>query len=253
MVSLETTLQESPSSPTSTDSLARDPVSVGRRSSIAPPSIPDLVCRELRRLISVGDLRPGPLRISKLAEEFGVSPVPVREALRRLEAEGFVTFEHNRRVRVNSLSLEDLREVYLIREALEVMLVSQAVPLATRDRAALEEMERQIEIMDHSMEQPAAWGDANAAFHWALYSLAPLPRLKTTVQSLWTAVEAFLRIYATSTDQLRVAQAQHRELLGCIRAGAVEPAVVVLRQHLTDTIRSIEIRLDQLSTSDEAP
>src|SRR5579872_726821 len=87
--------------------------------SITPPSIPALVSSELRRRIASGRLQPGPLKISDLAQEFGVSAVPVREALRMLEMEGLVTFDHNRSVHVNALSLEDLHEIYDMRMLLE--------------------------------------------------------------------------------------------------------------------------------------
>ena len=223
-----------------------------RGQSIAPPSIPELVCRELRRQIGVGELKPGPLKISELARQFGVSPVPVREALRHLEAEGFVSFDHNRCVHVNSLSVDDLREIFLVREALETLLLSRAIPLAARDLALLSALEEQVHLMDDLTDDTASWREANAIFHWTLYGLVPMPRLRTMLQSLWAAVEPFMRIYVTSTDQLRTAQDQHKELLAYTRAGDVKAALTTLRHHLKDTIEAIELRLDRLSMSDES-
>src|SRR5918911_2788839 len=87
-------------------------------SPIDLPSIPDIIYQQLRRDIGRGVYRPGPIRIRPLAERFGVSATPVREALRRLEAEGLVSLR-NRQIVVNALSLQEMHEIYTIRAELE--------------------------------------------------------------------------------------------------------------------------------------
>jgi len=215
--------------------------------SITPPSIPALVSSELRRRIATGRLVPGPLKISDLALEFGVSAVPVREALRMLEMEGLVTFDHNRSVHVNSLSLDDLHEVYDIRMLLEPLLLSRAVTLLRADKGRITRLEELIRAMDDGSDT-AAWSDANTAFHWECYDASDLPRLKSVVSSLWTAVEPFIRLYATSPAGLELAQREHRELLKQIRAGNVAKVAEVTRQHLQDTLAAIEERLQHLAS-----
>src|SRR4051794_31687605 len=80
------------------------------------PALPDLVSQTLREDIQRGAIKPGDtIRIRDLAERFGVSAMPVREALRGLEAEGLVTFEKNRRITVRQLSATELLEVAEIR------------------------------------------------------------------------------------------------------------------------------------------
>ena len=214
--------------------------------SITPPSIPALVSAELRRRIASGSLLPGPLKISDLAQEFGVSPVPVREALRMLEVEGLVTFDHNRSVHVNSLSLDDLHEVYEIRMLLEPVLLARAVPRLRADEVRLARLEELIRKMDDCSDV-AAWSDANTAFHWQCYEASDMPRLRSIVSSLWTAVEPFMRLYATSPDGIRLAQREHRDLLKHIKAGNVDKVAETARQHLHDTLAAIEERLKDLT------
>jgi len=220
----------------------------GPRGSIAPPSIPELVCAELRNSIVSGELEPGLLKIAELARHFGVSVVPIREALRRLEAEGFVSFDHNRSVRVNALSIDDIREIFLARMALESVLIERAAPVVARDDDLLNDLESQIDLMDGAAEDVVRWREANAAFHGMMYSRAvPLPRLMAMVQALRISAEPFLRLYATVGEGFLVAQDEHRELLARLRQGDGAAASSLLRSHLTTTLEIVEARLCGLS------
>jgi DNA-binding GntR family transcriptional regulator len=210
--------------------------------SITPPSIPALVSSELRRRIASGRLQPGPLKISDLAQEFGVSAVPVREALRMLEMEGLVTFDHNRSVHVKALSLEDLHEIYDMRMLLEPLLLGRAVPRLRADRERLTRLEELLEAMDDSSDV-IVWADTNTEFHWECYEASDMPRLKNIVSSLWTAVEPFMRLYATSPDGMGLAQREHRDLLKHIKSGNVPKVEETTRHHLKDTLAAIESRL----------
>ena len=214
--------------------------------SITPASIPALVSAELRRRIATGQLLAGPLKISDLAREFGVSAVPVREALRMLEMEGLVTFDHNRSVHINSLSIEDLHEIYDIRMLLEPLLLSRAVPRLAADKARIARLEELIATMDDGSDV-SAWADANNAFHWQCYEASQMSRLKAIVSSLWTAVEPFMRLYATSPAGLELAQREHRELLKHIKARKVDKVAEVTRLHLQDTLAAIERCLQDLA------
>ena len=99
-----------------------------------PPTAQEAVLAELRRLITAGLLRPGQQIVQDaLAVQFGVSRVPLREALKILEGEGQVTYVAHRGYFVTELSLSDLIEVYRIREILEAEAVSIAVPQMTAE------------------------------------------------------------------------------------------------------------------------
>src|SRR4051812_41514482 len=86
---------------------------------ISVPSLPEVISDQLRRDITQGVYKPGPVRIGALAERFGVSSMPVREALRRLEAEGLISFQRNRQIIINGLSLDEIAEVFELRTQLE--------------------------------------------------------------------------------------------------------------------------------------
>src|SRR3954447_17791632 len=103
------------------------------------PSIPDVVYLELRRDIARGVYKPGPLRIRPLAERFGVSATPVREALRRLEAEGLVTLRKNQIV-VNALSETELREIFAIRAELETFALRRGAEKLRQDAGLFNEL-----------------------------------------------------------------------------------------------------------------
>src|SRR6476661_6070838 len=109
-------------------------------SPIDIPSIPDVVYRTLRRDIARGVYKPGPIRVRPIAERFGVSATPVREALRRLEAEGLVSLR-NRQIVVNPLSIAEMREIYTIRCELEPFALRQAAPHVIADAELLERLE----------------------------------------------------------------------------------------------------------------
>lgn len=104
-----------------------------------PSTAQEAVLAQLRRAIVSGELRPGePIRQSALAERFGVSRVPLREALKILEGEGQVTYRPHRGYVVTELNMDDLLEVYRIRELLEGEAARRAVPrLSETDIATL--------------------------------------------------------------------------------------------------------------------
>lgn len=111
-----------------------------------PPTAQQFVLAELRRAITTGRLRPGaPIRQDALAEEFQVSRVPLREALKTLQGEGLVTYEAHRGYSVETLSLDDLREVYRIRQLLEEEAVRRAVARLTDADLRLAEAQDEVE------------------------------------------------------------------------------------------------------------
>jgi DNA-binding GntR family transcriptional regulator len=212
-------------------------------SPIDLPSIPDVICRELRRDIAHGVYKPGPIRVRVLAERFGVSATPVREALRRLEAEGLVSLR-NRQIVINQLSLEEMREIYTIRGELEAFATRQAVPNLKADAQALKRLERLIDDMDRFERSPDDWRTANEEFHWIVYRAARMPRLEDIINRLWVAVEPYLRLYVTTAGNFRTAQEQHRKILDHLRLGEADEAAEVMRAHLAATKELLSRSLD---------
>jgi len=203
-------------------------------SPIDLPSIPDVIYRQLRRDLGRGVYRPGPIRIRPLAERFGVSATPVREALRRLEAEGLVTLRKNQIV-VNALSERELREIFAIRAELEAFALRRGAAAIRTNKDLMGELESLVATMDRYDHDPEDWRAANQSFHMKIYEAAGMPRLFSMIDSLWIAVEPYMRLYVSAAGSFRAAQEQHRSILANLRKGNAERAAEVLRSHLGDT------------------
>ncbi|HEX4011551.1 MAG TPA: GntR family transcriptional regulator [Solirubrobacteraceae bacterium] len=210
---------------------------------ITLPSATDVIHAQLRKDISQGVYPPGPIHLKPLAERFSVSVVPVREALRRLEAEGLVSFDGKRRIVINALNEQELDEIFAIRGELESLALRRAARRLSSDEYQLAKLEDMIQLMDAQEEDPDGWRDTNREFHASLYEAAEMPRLWSIVSSLWVASEPYLRIYVTAVDSLRSAQDQHRAILRQVRAGDAEHAEVTLREHLADTWQVVQQRI----------
>src|SRR3954453_19675644 len=115
----------------------------GRAVPIQRQTIASMTVEALRERILRGDYPEGePLRQDALADELGVSRIPVREALRQLEAEGVVTFNPHRGAVVSSLSLDEIHELFELRADIESDRLNRAVP-----RMAKEQLDRAVEVL----------------------------------------------------------------------------------------------------------
>jgi DNA-binding GntR family transcriptional regulator len=214
---------------------------------ISLPSVTDVIYKQLRRDISRGVYRPGPINLKALAERFGTSVIPVREALRRLEAEGLVSFDGRRRIVINGLDVKEMDELFAVRAELETLALRLAVNTLRDDDDALTELADLIALMDEQEDDPVAWRDTNVEFHARMYAAAQSPRLESIIGSLWVANDPYLRIYVTSVQSLRLAQQQHREILAAVRSGDSDRAQILLREHLSVTWRFV---LDRMTRYD---
>lgn len=209
-----------------------------------PPTAQQFVLGELRRAITTGRLRPGaPIRQDALAEELQVSRVPLREALKTLQGEGLVRYEAHRGYFVETLSLDDLREVYRIRELLEEEAVRRAVErLADADLDRLEEIQADV-------ERAAAEGDvlamttANRQFHMTLFDLAGMPRLSRLIRTLWDATDAYRSMYYAGAPNRERVVKEHRVTLDALRRRDADEAVATLTVHRAHAVAELETLL----------
>ena len=205
----------------------------------------DAVLASLRSDILTGGLAPGDQIVQEsLAEKYGVSRVPVREALRTLETEGQVVYHPHRGYFVAELSVDDLLEVYRLRTILESEAIRKAVPtLSDDDVASL------VDIQDE-IDEAAADGDliamtsANRRFHFAIFDASGLPRLSRLLRQLWEATDAYRALYYSSADnRLRVA-AEHAEMLDALRARDAERLVVLHDEHRDHSVGAVQALLE---------
>ncbi|MFE3453552.1 GntR family transcriptional regulator [Nonomuraea sp. NPDC059194] len=210
-----------------------------------PPTAQQFVLGELRRAITTGRLRPGsPIRQDALAEEFDVSRVPLREALKTLQGEGLVTYQAHRGYFVETLSLDDLREVYRIRQLLEEEAVRRAVPRLTADDLA------RLDHAQQEVERAAAAGQvqemaaANRVFHLTLFECSGMPRLVRLIRTLWDATDAYRSMYYGDGGNRERVVGEHRAVLDALRAADADAAVLRLDEHRAHAVTALSAVLD---------
>lgn len=152
----------------------------------------DYVVEVLREAISSGQIQPGQrLRQEELAADLGISQTPVREALRKLEAEGLVSHVPHKGVRVAEISLDEAEELYRIRAALEGLAAKLVVENLNQGEStdALKKLEKLVQEM-HSLQQKnklKELANLNTEFHMTLYTAARSPRLYRMIAGLWSS------------------------------------------------------------------
>ena len=193
----------------------------------------DSVAAALRAALHQGRWSPGAaLRQEELAAEFGVSRIPVREALNKLQAEGLVVVEPNRGAFVASLSPAEVHEVFDLRVLLECDALRHAIPQHTpRTLRQLTALQSELDAED----EPNLWLATDAAFHEVLY--APSGRAKTLemIAVLRASVTRLYRAHLSPNTRRKGWRDEHHALLKAVAAGNVERAVAALTRHLRET------------------
>ena len=190
----------------------------------------------LERILK-GELQPGDRIVElQIAQEFGTSQAPVREALSELQSLGFVVYEPYRGTRVRRITEGELAEIYPVRAALEELAAQEA---ASRLDGKVGELEREFEAMreaaDRGVLQDLATHDAT--FHRLIVEAAGNQVLLDTWRTL--RVEARVVVTALKTDiDLQELAELHRPLLEALKEGSPEKAGGALRQHF-ETLRTM--------------
>lgn len=187
----------------------------------------------IRAAIASGAFREGePLRQDDLAERYGTSTIPVREALRQLEGEGLVRFLPNRGFVVATLSAAEIRELCENRFLLESHALRLAIPNLTK--FTLTRAAQILEASDQDKNFVQTWGDRNWEFHSTLYAASNRPLLLGMIERIHAHVDRYLRAHVTLANYREQGQREHRALLRACRRKDVEAAVECLRAHILD-------------------
>lgn len=186
------------------------------------------IARTLAERIIAGTIEPGTrLRQDHIATEFETSHVPVREAFRRLEAQGLAISEPRRGVRVASFDLSEVKEVAAMRAALEVLALRHAAPHLTA--ATLDKAEQARRDCDAATDV-RAWEEANRRFHRTLVAPCGMKRLLATIDDLHAASARFLFSAWRSEWEARTDH-DHRAILNALRNSDLETAIATLARH----------------------
>lgn len=187
------------------------------------------IAKALAERIISGAIEPGArLRQDHVAEEFGASHVPVREAFRRLEAQGLAVSEARRGVRVAAFDLDEVKEVAEMRAALEVLALKHAAPHLTA--AILDKAEEATHAGDRSRDV-RSWEEANRTFHRLILTPCGMPRLLAAIDDLHAASARFLFAAWRSEWETRTDH-DHRAILSALRQGQVDTAASILARHV---------------------
>lgn len=204
-----------------------------RLSPVRGQTTAEAVAAVLRTAIHRGDLRAGePLRTAPIAAKLGVSRIPVREALQQLSSEGLVTLYPNRGAVVTVLSVQEVEEIYELRQLLEGEALRKHFPrLSEQDLDAAALLLDQMELASDS----GSWGKLDRQFQALLHGALPGTRLHDLIRSLRVHVDRYAHLYGLAMTHRTHFESQHRELLRALRAGTVDQAVRIQRQQLGDT------------------
>jgi DNA-binding GntR family transcriptional regulator len=204
--------------------------------------------------ILTGQLVPGArVKQDALAEEFGSSRLPVREALRILHSRGLVTLKANSGAWVSSMSLRDLDLSYEIRERIEPLLLTDSMARLTD--ADLEQM-RAVQDQIEANDDVERFLVLDRQFHWLSYSRHAAPQLAAMIERLWDTTQHYRRAFVrlTRSDGSWIIDAEHRLLLEALTRRDAHTASTVLGMHIRRTRVALARHPELLSASaDDAP
>jgi len=202
---------------------------------------PQWLYQALRDRIIRGELAPGQaLRQQHLAREFGLSPIPVREALRMLEADRFVTIHANRGAVVCAVSLSDAQDIVDIRLALEPLAIGMAVPNMSQ-----KDVDSSANILDSyaGVDDPIEWSTLNRRFHLSLYERCGSPRLLQMIDSLFDGILRLAHVNISTRHGNAQAHREHTQILNACRNGNANEASNRLHSHIDRSRRSLRALL----------
>jgi DNA-binding GntR family transcriptional regulator len=202
-----------------------------------PPTAADHVAKILREAIAEGSLTAGtPLRQDELAARFGLSRMPIRDALRLLEAEGIVSIHPTRGAFVARMDTAEIGEIYAVRVLLETEALRLSLPNLTEAK-----LKETASVLDRIDAEPdvGRWGALNRAFHLALYGACGNSRLLGLIDAQHNAGDRYVRILLSNLDYRIRSQSEHRELLAACRKRDTDRALTWLRRHLQEGSKAL--------------
>ena len=209
------------------------------------------VAQGLRDRLRTGALAPGTvLSQAEIAAEYGVSRIPVRDALHILFTEGLVDLGMSGAV-VTGLSIAELQELYELREAVEPVVTAIAVPNV--GRAETRQMATILDRMEAEGISPAEWLEANAAFHALIYTRADRPRMVELTEQLRRLTDRYVYLHLEVIGDVEHLHEEHRQILAAVHRGDAREVADLTRVHLETSHDFILRYLLRTATDGAAP
>ena len=206
-----------------------------RSQTIRRQSAPHAVAQSLRARILGGEFKDGAqIRQEAIAAEYAVSRMPIREALRQLEAEGLVSLRPHRGAVVTSLSAEDIAELFDLRILIEPEIFQLAIPRTTV--ADIEQSETALARLEHAYRnhETQTWGLLNWEYHRSLYVPSGRHQTLSILQAVNYQTDRYVRLQLILTSAIERAEADHKELLRLVRTKETKAAGTFLARHIED-------------------
>jgi len=199
------------------------------------------VYEALRKDILEGRMKPGQkIIMSEVAKDFGLSDIPVREAIRRLESDGYVHFTPHIGAVVTELDADKIIELYLIRIELESLATRLAVPHVTpSDIDFLIKKNREMEITVQA-EKYEKLGALNKAFHLRIYQAAPYPTLNQLIEDLWEKMERTQCVFTFVPDRAVASVEEHKDIIAALKAKDTTLSEKLIKNQKSFTMASLE-------------
>ncbi|MFZ7104850.1 MAG: GntR family transcriptional regulator [Peptococcaceae bacterium] len=192
----------------------------------------DYVYTQLKDKILKGVLKQGEsITISRIAEEYSISAIPVREALKRLETEGLVEIIPHKGAQVVTLNNDRIKEVISIRAVLEGYAARTALPYMDEEKIGI------LKKMAEKMREHALAGDSekfgaeNKEFHRFLYKQSPFPMLYDMIFNLWDGGNWSKAIFAFNPERMKDSINEHIEIIAAIEKQDEEKTEILVRMH----------------------
>ena len=211
-------------------------------------TISEIAFNEIRQAILSGRFRPGErINQKQLTEELGISIIPLREAFRQLQAEGFISIIPHRGAYVNELSLQEIEDVYLIRIELEGLAAQLASKrLTPRDVKTMKSLFARMKSATERNDFRPLF-DLNRKFHFTVYQACRRPLLLELLNDLWDRSTRYRTIQTHDAQRVKEELGEHRDILeACLQQN---------REGLPEAIRfnvqrSLERSLSNMDLSD---
>jgi DNA-binding GntR family transcriptional regulator len=223
--------------------MAHKPTSIHRISRL---SVPDVLTNSLRERILNGEFPEGHALIQDvIAREYDTSRMPVREALRQLEAAGLVTMRLHKGAVVTGLPVEQISELFDLRATLECDALARAIPLLSDERLeAATAIQTELERA-YRNEDIAAWGRLNWELHRSLYDPAGRVQTLSILHGINLQIDRYIRLHLSLTRMTDRAAREHQQLLRFCRRGDVSRGVAHLREHILSTARTLLVAINK--------
>jgi DNA-binding GntR family transcriptional regulator len=199
------------------------------------------VYNKLRQGIIKGKLKPGQkVVMAELAKAFGLSETPVREAIRRLESEGYVDFTPHMGAIVTKIDEGELVEIYLIRIALEELATRLASPHITeKDIDFLNKKNREMEMAIQQNRYEILAG-INKLFHLRIYKAAPFPRLYKMICDLWDTFERWPSVFSYVPERAAASVEEHKKIIQALRMRDTDQADQLIKEQKERTLKALQ-------------